>query len=101
MCLETTDTMGVSSMVWHQIRENFPAQWVLVEALQAHSDGNRRVVEELSLVGVFPDSRAALHSYVDLYEQAPQRELYVVHTDREKLEILQRRWLGIRPRGDR
>jgi hypothetical protein len=87
-------------MHWHRIRENFPAQWVLVEALQAHIDGNRRDVEELSLVGVFPNSRTALHSYVDLHEQAPQRELYVVHTDRDRLEILQRRWLGIRPRGD-
>lgn len=85
-------------MQWQQIRENYPAQWLLVEAIEAHTDANMRVVEELTVVNAFPDSRAALRSYVEFHDRAPDRELYVVHTDRETLEIIQRRWLGIRGR---
>jgi hypothetical protein len=31
-----------------------------------------------------------------LYRSYPSREFYFVHTSREKLEIKERRWLGIR-----
>jgi hypothetical protein len=85
-------------MQWQQVRQRYPSQWLLVEAIKAHTEGNQRVVEDLAIVDVFPDSRAALESYVDFHEQTPEREYYVVHTDRETLDILQRRWLGIRGR---
>lgn len=85
-------------MQWHQVRETYPTQWLLVEAIEAHTEANRRIVEELTVVDAFPDSRAALKGYLQLHERAPERELYVVHTDRETLEIIQQRWLGIRGR---
>ncbi|MBN1428872.1 MAG: hypothetical protein JXB07_10845, partial [Anaerolineae bacterium] len=40
-----------------------------------------------------PDLR---QSYLDLHRQSPERELYVLHTDREDLNIQERHWLGIR-----
>jgi hypothetical protein len=83
-------------MQWQQIRNNYPSQWLLVEAIKAYTDGNKRVVEDLAVVNAFPDSHAALRSYVALHEQTPQREFYVVHTDREMLDIIQRKWVGIR-----
>ena len=83
-------------MQWHQVREHYPNQWVLVEALQAHSEAGWRRVEELAVIGAFTDSVAALQAYIRLHHTAPARELYVVHTDREELDITERRWLGIR-----
>ncbi len=85
-------------MQWHQVRQNYPAQWLLIEAIKAHTVGNHRVVEDLAIIDTFGNSRSALESYIDLHEQTPEREFYVVHTDREELEIVQRRWLGIRGR---
>lgn len=85
-------------MQWQQVRENYPTQWLLVEAIQARTEANRRIVEELTVVNAFPDSRAALKNYLELHERAPERELYVVHTGRETLDIVQQRWLGIRGR---
>jgi hypothetical protein len=83
-------------MTWEQIRAKFPHQWLLVEAIEAHTEGNRRVLEDLAVLRPFPSSEAAMKGYGHLHHQEPQRELYVVHTDRVELEIEERRWLGIR-----
>ena len=40
-----------------------------------------------------------MDSYIELHDTAPQRELYVLHTDREELEIEELRWLGIIEQG--
>lgn len=93
-------------MKWQEIRRHYPQQWLLVEAIKAHSEANAsgtyRILEQLAVVSTFPDSVAAMRSYVQLRRegrlcfQAPQRELYVFHTSREALDITERRWLGIR-----
>jgi hypothetical protein len=58
-------------MRWQQARDQFPSQWLLVEAIKAHTEGNKRVVEDLAVVNSFPDSRSALRCYVDFHEQTP------------------------------
>ena len=83
-------------MQWSEIRRHYPDQWLLLEALQAHSEANHRVLDQLAIVGAFSDSQAALKGYTQLHREAPARELYVFHTSRETLEILERRWLGVR-----
>ena len=83
-------------MEWQAIREHYPQQWLLVEAIKAHSEANRRVLEQLAVVGVFPDSATALKEYTQLHREAPERELYVFHTDRAQLDVTERQWLGIR-----
>lgn len=85
-------------MKWQEIREQFPGQWLLVEATQAHSDGGKRIVDELIVVRTFSDSLDAMHEYGELHQQDPWREYYVFHTDRKELEIRERFWLGIRGR---
>ena len=83
-------------MKWEEVRERYPHQWLLVEAIQARSGADRRVVEELAVVDPFADSASALRRYNELHRQEPQRELYVLQTDREQLDIRERHWLGIR-----
>jgi hypothetical protein len=83
-------------MQWAEIRAQYPDEWLLVEAIVAHSEASRRIVEQLAVIGHFPDSAVAMHSYQQLHQAAPERELYVLHTSREALEITERRWLGIR-----
>ena len=83
-------------MKWQEIRIHYPQQWLLVEAIQAHSEANKRILEQLAVVDTFSDSVAALKNYQQLHHAAPERELYVFHTSRESLDVTERRWLGIR-----
>ncbi|MFQ5854228.1 MAG: hypothetical protein ACE5LU_01090 [Anaerolineae bacterium] len=83
-------------MRWNDIRNHYPHQWLLVEAIKAHSESGKRILEQLTVVNIFPDALAAMKGYVQLHRQSPERELYVLHTDRETLDITERRWLGIR-----
>ncbi len=83
-------------MRWEEIREHYPQQWLLVEALRAHSEGDKRVLERLAVLGSYPDSSEALKACAELHREAPARELYVFHTSRETLDVTERRWLGVR-----
>lgn len=83
-------------MNWQEIRTHYPAQWLLLEAIKAHSEAHQRILEQLAVLGTFADSATALQSYLQLHRDAPARELYVFHTSRETLEIAERQWLGIR-----
>lgn len=83
-------------MNWETARETYKNSWVLFEAIDAHSNDGKRVVENLSVLDSFEDSKDALQVYKDIHKREPQRELYVVHTQKEVLEIIERKWLGIR-----
>lgn len=83
-------------MKWEEIRHHYPQQWLLLKAIQAHSEANKRIIEQLAVVNVFPDSVTALKNYSYLHHESPERELYVFHTSRETLDITERKWLGIR-----
>jgi hypothetical protein len=85
-------------MKWQEVREQFPEQWLLVEATQAHSEEGKRIVDELNVINTFSDSLDAMHEYGELHQKDPWREYYVFHTKRETLEIRERFWLGIRGR---
>jgi hypothetical protein len=83
-------------MTWEEIRRHFPHQWLLLEALEAASTAGQRIITQLAVVSAFPDSKVAMKAYAKLHHDAPARELYVFHTDREQLDIQERHWLGIR-----
>lgn len=83
-------------MQWTDIRRHYPHQWLLVEALLAHSDSGKRQLDELAVVDAFSDGESALRAYLRIHRDAPVRELYVIHSDREELEITERTWLGLR-----
>ena len=39
-------------MVWQEIRAHYPQQWVLVEAIKAHSETNKRIPDSSTLLDV-------------------------------------------------
>ncbi|MFO1433946.1 MAG: hypothetical protein U1F76_28270 [Candidatus Competibacteraceae bacterium] len=81
-------------MNWNQIRTHYPHRWLLIETIKAHTEADRRILEELAVIDAYPNSVTALQSYTRLHREAPERELYVVHTDRTDLQITERRWVG-------
>jgi hypothetical protein len=83
-------------MQWSQIRERYPRQWLLVEAVEAHSEEGQRILDDIDVIQSFSDSVAAMRHYQELHRMDPHREMYVVHTDREHLDIGEIRWFGLR-----
>src|SRR3954451_11184460 len=86
-------------MIWTDVRRRYPNQWLLVEALLAHSKAGKRELDEMAVVDAYMDGETALRSYLKLHRNAPSRELYVVHSDREELEITERFLPGLRTAG--
>ena len=83
-------------MDWNEIRLIYPAQWLLVEAIQAKSEKGKRILEDISVINTFPNAVAAMNDYRKVKNKAPHRELLVLHTKRKSLDITERNWVGIR-----
>jgi hypothetical protein len=83
-------------MQWAEVRGHYPDEWLVIEALVARTIGDRRLLEQISVVDICPDGGAAMQCYCRLHQQHPSREFYPVHTGREHLDIRERRWIGIR-----
>ena len=81
-------------MLWTDVRNAYPNQWLIIEALEAHTKDNRRLLDRIAVVETCADGAAAMQSYRRLHQQYPLREFYFVHTSREKLEIIERQWYG-------
>ncbi len=86
-------------MRWPEIRQAYPEQWLIIEALEAHTTkGQRRILDRLAVLDTCEDGQNAMERYRELHKRYPLREFYFVHTHRENLEIYERQWLGIRSR---
>lgn len=87
---------SVLDMQWAEIRAKHPDQWLVVEALEAHSEGGRRVPDRLAVVEICADGAVAFRRYRQLHHDHPAREFYFVHTQNAELEIEERPWIGVR-----
>lgn len=75
-------------MNWQRIRELHPHAWVVVEALDGRTEGDKRLIDKLSVCGVHGENwKAAWEEYKLLHHADKRRELYVLHTDRVELDI--------------
>jgi len=83
-------------MIWEQVRQQYPDQWLVIEALDAHSDNKIRYVERIAVVAACCDGTQALQTYQDMHHQYPEREFYFIHTSRMELNIEEQHWVGIR-----
>jgi len=87
----------VRAMQWADIRKSYPDQWLVIEALAAHSTPDHlRQLDEIAVIKECHDGTDAFNSYRRLHQQFPDREFYFVHTGRAVLDIHEQRWLGIR-----
>lgn len=82
-------------MRWTDIREQYPDKWLIIEALEAHTEDDRRKLDQVTVVKVCSDGAAAFQRYRELHRQYPPREFYFVHTAREELDIRERHRLGL------
>jgi hypothetical protein len=83
-------------MEWDEIRREYVDQWLIIEALEAHTMDAQRILDKIAVVQLCQDGEGALQAYRELHRHYPQREFYYVHTAREELDIRERQWIGIR-----
>jgi hypothetical protein len=84
-------------MLWHEIRAAYPKQWLIIEAIEAHTTQNsRRHIDQLAVVEKCADGSSAMKRYRELHTKYPQSEFYFVHTDRQELDVHERQWVGVR-----
>jgi hypothetical protein len=83
-------------MRWSEVRQSYPSQWLVIEAIEAHTQNDLRVLDRIAVIETCPDGNAAFQSYRRLHQQYPQREFFFIHTDRQELNIRERQWLGVR-----
>jgi hypothetical protein len=83
-------------MKWQEARATYPHQWLLVEALNATTIDGQRIIDELAIINQFEDGQDAWQAYATLHAQNPQREMLVLHTQREELDITVKQWVGLR-----
>lgn len=84
------------AMRWGDVRVAYPDQWLVVEALEAHTDEHRRVFDRIAVVETCTDRTMATKRYRQLRHDHPERELCFVHTRNIDLDIVERPWAGIR-----
>ena len=83
-------------MKWEEIRQQYPHQWLLIEAKAAHTNSGHRILDRMSVIGTFSDSVAAMQSYSQLHHAPSERELYVCHTAQDQLEVAEHNGVGLR-----
>lgn len=83
-------------MDWELVREQFPDKLVLVEALSTVSKENVRTVEEMSIISTFDDNMEAWKAYKKVHKENPEKEVYVFHTAKEKPEVIEKFFIGVR-----
>ena len=93
-----TIILGVEAdMEWSEVRQTYPDQWLMIEALEAETEANsQRRLKRLAVIKRCAEGVVALQSYRRLHQPFPVRELYFVHTSREQLDIREQAWVGIR-----
>lgn len=83
-------------MRWADVRTAYPDQWLVIEALEAHSADNRRVFDRIAVIEACADGPTTMRRYAELHRQHPQREFGFAHTGALELDIEERQWIGVR-----
>ena len=84
-------------MKWEQIMEQHPSRFVLVEALKANSSNRLRHLEDMTVIQDYDRIRARSWSgYKHFHKLYPSRELYVFHTSRTDVEVVEEIFSGVR-----
>lgn len=83
-------------MKWQEVRKQYPGQFVLVETLKAYSRDNKRCIEDMRVVGCYDDTKTAWDEYKKHRLGSPAGEFYILLTSKEKIEVLEHSFIGVR-----
>lgn len=85
-------------MKWKDITELHRDRFVLVEAIKASSNNHVRQLEDMAVIQDYDTPQEAWSGYKELHKIHPTRELYVFHTSRNDVEVVEEFFSGVRQR---
>ncbi|OMF31799.1 hypothetical protein BK133_15470 [Paenibacillus sp. FSL H8-0548] len=85
-------------MKWGEITNLHPGRFVLVEAIKASSINRVRQLENMAVIQDYTNPQEAWSGYKELHKLHPTRELYVFHTSRSDIEVVEEFFSGVRQR---
>ncbi len=84
-------------MNWSDIRQNYPDEWLVIEAIEAETTtDHKRHLKRIAVLERCSDGQAAFIGYRHWHQKYPLREFYFLHTSREEPDIQEQVWVGIR-----
>ena len=83
-------------MLWNEVRQAYPKQWVVLEAISAHDVDDKRIFEDIAVVKAADDVMEVYQKYKDLHKKHPEREFLYISTEKKELDITVQRWVGVR-----
>ncbi|MDT8861810.1 hypothetical protein N0O92_16475 [Alkalihalobacillus sp. MEB130] len=78
-------------MKWEEVQKIYPDQYVLLNILESHIDGDKKYVDEVALIRPIPDAQEATN---ELLRAMPGTLVY--HTKNEEIVIEIRRRAAFR-----
>lgn len=89
--------LGIRTVYGLAVEAFFSLLFATLQAPQApaaHSEAEKRILDDLAVLETFGDVQDAMNAYKERHRQSPLRELYVLHTDRRELDITNLHWRG-------
>jgi hypothetical protein len=84
-------------MSWDDVKRVYSSQWVLIEAIQARTENDKRIIEKMDVLeGFGEDGDRAFQKYIELHKLYKEREYYIYHTSHDSLDIGVKKWMGVR-----
>jgi hypothetical protein len=75
-------------MIWQEACSEYPDQYLLIEVLAVNMSKNSRwIVEDFSIVEIFPTLGNAMERFQELESSYSQGRLLVVDTSQDKLDF--------------
>jgi len=67
---------------WEEVRKTYPDQYVKLQILESHMEGNNKYIDDLAVIEVMDDSKEATKELVNT-----EGSTLVYHTENESLFI--------------
>ena len=58
-------------MRWEEVRKAYHNQWLVIEAVEAHTETDRRLLDKIAVVEVCVDGANAMQRYRTLHKAYP------------------------------
>lgn len=78
-------------MQWEEVRKLYPDQYVKLQILTSHTQGNKKYVDEVALIKAMKDPKEATQELL-----SSKNGIIVSHTSNEELKIELRTLRGLR-----
>jgi hypothetical protein len=76
-------------MYYISSQELHPSRFVLVEAIKASSNNRVRQLEDMAVIQDYANPQEAWSGFKQSHKLHPTRELYVFHTNRNDVEVVE------------